>query len=280
MARPIAGPLSFKMTPTLRAALVLAGSILIVASSPCGAEAQAADVITAPTRRMARRAELDSSAAYHERLARSTAYSERTRARAAAAAATARGRLTEGDFHEGDRILLVTGGGAVALDDTLTVLEGRRLAVPGFGPVSLMGVLRSELEARLLADLGTLVRGTTVSARPLMRVAVFGSVGAPGFLSVPQESTLDDVISRAGGPVATAAIRKITVTRNDRVILDMSDVMAAVAGGRSLSALGIEDGDAVMVPDQGAPWDRNSALQFIASMSGVLFALGLINRGR
>ncbi len=263
--------------PTLRVALIIVGAVLGAALAPTDSRAQSADVISAPNRRMARRTELDSSATYHERLSRSTAYSERTRLRAASAAGLARRRLTEGDFQEGDRILLVTGG-TVVVDDTLTVLEGRRLAVAGFGPVSLTGVLRSELEAKLLTDLSALVRNTTVSARPLMRVAVFGSVGAPGFLSVPQESTLDDVISRAGGPVATAAIRKITVTRNERVILDMSDVMNAVAQGRSLSALGIEDGDAVMVPDQGAPWDRNSALQFVATMSGVLFALGIINR--
>jgi protein involved in polysaccharide export with SLBB domain len=226
---------------------------------------------------MARRAELDSSAAYHERLARSTAYSESARSRAAAAAALARRRLTEGDFREGDRILLVTAG-TVVVDDTITVLEGQRMNVPGFGPVSVAGVLRAELEAKLLVELSALVRNTTVTARPLMRVAVFGSVGAPGFLSVPQESTLDDLISRAGGPVATAAVQKITVTRDKKVILDMSEVMSAVAQGRTLSALGIEDGDAVMVPDLGVPWDRNSALQFISVITGMLFALGIINR--
>src|SRR5687768_13999064 len=138
-------------------------------------------------------------AGYLDRLAASTAYGPALRERARSEAVAMRRRLTEGDFKPGDRIILHIEG-AIALDDTATVLEGRRLPVEGFRQVALEGVLRSELEARLRNDVTDFSRNAVVTVRPLMRVAVFGSVVRQGYLLAPSETTIDDLLTMAGGP--------------------------------------------------------------------------------
>lgn len=244
--------------------LVLSAGILTV-TTPWALPAQGVEppAIAHPSDRMARRAELEAGASYYDRLAASPAYSERSRARARELAALARTRLREGDFRIGDRIFVVASGTS-PLTDTVTVLDGGRISLVGYGPVSLVGVLRAELEAKLLSEMTAVVRNTLVTARPLMRVAVFGAVTRPGYYNVPQEVSLDEVLSRAGGPLATADVRKTELTRADTVLLSASALGEAIARGTTLDALGVQDGDALMVPVAPLPWDRNTGLQLVS----------------
>src|SRR5262245_22109310 len=110
-----------------RAALLFALSLL-ASAAPGPVAAQDQSAVAAPMARMARRSELEAGAAYYDRLATSTAYGEKARNRARMLAAVARRRLAEGDFRVGDRLIISTTG-SIAVTDTFTVLEGRRLSV-------------------------------------------------------------------------------------------------------------------------------------------------------
>lgn len=227
--------------------------------------------------RNATRVELEAASTQFDRLAASPAYSERARASARAQAQQLRQRLTEGDFRFGER-LLIRVEGSVNLDDTVTVQADQRISVRGIRVVSLAGVLRSELERKLLGDLTEVVRNATVTARPILRVAVFGLVTRPGYQSVPGETTLDQLITLAGGPAATAAAENSTVLRGDEVLFDREQVRAAVVRGQTIDALGVQDGDALMVPLRGPGWDRSASLQWVTILIGPLMTIFLISR--
>ena len=243
---------------------------LSVALWTVAAQAQSAQVPL--SLRNANRAQIDSVATHLDRLAASTAYGPVLRERARSEAVALRRRLSEGDFRPGDRIILHIEG-AITLDDTATVLEGRRLPVEGFRQVALEGVLRSELEARLRNDLTDFVRNAVVTVRPLMRLAVFGSVGRQGYLLAPSETTLDDLLTMAGGPVSDANIRDMTIQRGDTVIVQSEQLRLYVASGSTVGAIGLEDGDALFVPQRQAPRDVRNALQTASFFFSILTVL-------
>ncbi|MCC7001355.1 MAG: SLBB domain-containing protein [Gemmatimonadaceae bacterium] len=269
-------PPSRRLTGRL-AAVSLAFAILII--SPLGANALSAQVaVSAPvssSSRMATRTQLDAAAAQFEQFAASSAYSERTRARARVEATTIRRRISDGDFRVGDRIA-VRIDGSPGLTDTVTVLDGRLITLAGYRQVSLAGVLHAELEAKLRLDLADYIVNTTVTARPLLRVAVFGNVGRPGYLSVPGETSIDQLVSLAGGPTSTADMQKLKVVRGEEVMLEPAEVLEAVAEGQTLDGLGFVDGDALVVPLGSPPLDRNGRLQIVGLFLTPLITIFLV----
>ena len=251
------------LEPLAIAAIV---ALLGVLGIPRALLAQPSSPMASSSSRVATRAELEAAAMELDRLSASTAYGETTRMRARTEAAAVRRRLTEGDFHVGDR-LIVNVEGPVVLDDTVTVLEGVRITIRGIRDVALAGVLRSELTAKLRSDIIEISRNTTrVSARPLLRLAVFGSVTNPGYLSLPPETTVDQLINAAGGPSGTADMGRVTLERADTVLLTNDAVRTAIAQGRTVEALGLADGDALVVPDKGQPMNAQAKVQLFMSL--------------
>ena len=257
----------------------LATLALLVASARLAAQVTAASAqgaTVSPASRMATRAELESAAAEFDQLAASTAYSEPMRARARGQAVAIRRRLTEGDFRVGDLIVLRIEG-QLTVNDTMTVLDGLRVSVPQFRQVSLAGVLRSELELRLRTELTDVVRNATVTARPLMRLAVLGSVTRPGYLSVPSETTVDGLLMLAGGPLPTAAVNEMNLTRADTVLLKASTTRSAVTQGLTIGQLELTDGDALLVPLK-ERWDRAAVLQIVGLAVTLLTTFTLLQQ--
>lgn len=258
------------MTSSLRRRASITFALLLLALPAVAAAAQ--DAVRRPVLRAATRADLESAAAELDQLAASTAYGERLRASARTRASALRVRLTDGDFRPGDKILVVIEG-QLAVSDTLAVLEGLRLPVPGFRAVSLAGVLRSELEAKLRTELTDVVRNATVTARPLIRLAVFGAVAQPGYLSVPAETTLDELLMLAGGPNADAGADRMKLTRADTILAGSPAIRAALSEGRTVGALDLTDGDVLQVPLNGPPWDRNAVIQFTGFLLSIVTIL-------
>jgi protein involved in polysaccharide export with SLBB domain len=198
----------------------------------------------------AARADLEARLAYLDRVLASSAYSDALRRRASDESEAIRNRLGRGDFQVGDRVFLSVEAESV-LTDTFTVMEGPRLQLPIVGSFPLSGVLRAELEPHLAGHLGRFLREPRVTARSLVRIAVDGAVARPGFVTVPSQTILADVLAAAGGASSSAELDRIAVLRNNRPLLSRGEIDAALREGRTIDQLGLQAGDRVMVPESG-----------------------------
>jgi len=119
-------------------------------------------------------------------------------------------RLEHGDFYPGDRVVVRVEQGSGGFADTLVVRDGKRIDLPQMGTFPLEGVLRSELETSLSTYLGKYLRSPVVQATPLVRLAVMGAIGRPGFFYTPADLPVTDILMRAGGPTPDADLEKVT----------------------------------------------------------------------
>jgi protein involved in polysaccharide export with SLBB domain len=265
------------MTSLIRSFGRSALAVLLVVAAPGVAVAQ----LGQDNERLASRTALETEARNLERAAASTAYSERTRGRALQSLAQVRRRLSTGDFAVGQRVVVMvttsnTEGRQQLANDTLTVLDSLVIDIPGVRRISLAGVLRSELVEKVTREIGIVVRNAEVIVRPLVRIAVLGSVNAPGFLAVPSETLLDQLLTMSGGPANNAPIEKMQVMRGDTVLLKGEDVMAAISEGRTIDALNLRDGDALVVAPAPTPWDRSAVLSIVSLVVSPLITLVLV----
>lgn len=193
------------------------------------------------------RDELTSLLTRLEEAATASGYSGELRAQAARESGFVRERLDEGDFRVGDRVALQVQG-EPQLSDTLTVTGQRTLEFPEIGQISLQGVLRSELESHLTEELGRYLRDPRVRATSLVRIAVLGSVGAPGFYTLPASVLLEDALMSAGGPAGGADVESIQIRRGQDVLWEGDLLQRAMVEGRTLDQLSLQAGDRIMVP--------------------------------
>ena len=187
-------------------------------------------------------------------------------------------RLEKGDFQDGDRILVKVQGNALAgaafiqVPDTITVRAGKKLELPRMTDLSLDGVLRSELNERLTQHIGQYVREPSVRSVPLVRLAILGSVGHPGYLYTSADAPLSDVLMQAGGPAGNADMSGVVIRRGGDVIWNAQDTKAAFADGLSVDRLHLRAGDEIMIPEQSHfPW--LVVLTTSVSMAALLFTI-------
>ena len=191
-------------------------------------------------------------------------------------AAAIRARLVEGDFQPGDRVLLRVDS-EPALSDTFTVTPGRTLALPA--PVNrdvpLRGVLRSELEPYVAEQLTVYLQNPAVRARALVRVSVQGGVVRPGYYALPADALLSDALMAAGGTLPVAKPGKMRLERNGERVLDRDAFARAVAQGRTLDQLNVQDGDEVVVPREGGDgiYDHLRFMWVVISIAGGIVGL-------
>lgn len=190
-------------------------------------------------------------------------------------AAAIRQRLRDGDFQVGDRIV-VTVQGETFLTDTFTVRTGRMVSFPNLPDISLQGVLRRELNDHLKREIGKYVRDPSVKATSLIRIAVMGEVARPGYYSVPSDYLASDAIMAAGGPTATAELKKSTLRRGDSVLLDRAGMQQAIASGATLDKLDVRPGDELVV---GKKTTRNwqSVAYVVGSVLGIVGAIAALS---
>ena len=168
-------------------------------------------------------------------------------------------RLQEGDFQVGDR-LVVKVQGEESLTDTFTVRAGQMLALPDMAPLPLHGVLRSELQVKLLAHVSQYIRSPTVTAEALLRIGVLGSVLRPGYYSVRADQPLGDMPTVAGGLSADADLGKARVLRDGKEYWPRDEVRRAMASGQSLDVLGLKGGDEFMIGRRGGGFGPTLAI--------------------
>lgn len=216
----------------------------------------------------ATRAELEGQAAAAERGASDSSVPAGERGRLRGAALMLRYRLEQGDFAVGDRIVVDVVGDA-ALTDTFTVRSGPTLQLANLPPMPLSGVLRSELNEHVTKELSRYLQQPTVRVVPLLRVAVMGQVGSPGFYHVPADMLLSDVLMVAGGPAGDADLERSQIRRGDDALLGSQHFAIAVTDGLSLDALNLRSGDEVLLKER-RRFDWRSILQAVTITSGVI----------
>lgn len=226
--------------------LVLILGLLLVGSAPASGQAILDMDVRGPE---LTREELGELLTRLEEAANAPGYSREIRNQAAREASYVRERLESGDFRVGDRIVLQVRG-EPQLSDTLTVTGSQTLDLPEIGPVSLAGVLRSELQGYLTETLGQYLREPDVRASALIRIAVLGAVGNPGFFTLPASALLEDALMRAGGPGGTADLGDLRVQRGDETVWEGELLQRAMVEGRTLDQLSLQAGDRIIVPAQ------------------------------
>lgn len=260
------------MVRTMRAWTLLCLGFFV---APGVVAAQAPDFLVSSGREMSR-ADLEASLARLEQAAVSDEYGGGVREQARLRAEQIRQRLQQGDFRIGDRIQVqvqgenwnsqspgavapitapTAGSGAVptgrgSVGATFAVQAGPSVKFPDLPAISLQGVLRSELEDHLTREIAQYIREPVVEAQALIRVSVFGSVGAPGFYYPAADQNVGDVIMMAGGPAPDAEYEEIAVRRNGETLWDGDQLRVVMAEGRTLDQLNLQAGDVIEVPQQ------------------------------
>ncbi len=185
-------------------------------------------------------------------------------------AAEIRQRLERGDFLVGDRILLSVEGEEETLPDTVLVEPGQMIELPVFGEIPVGGVLRSEIEEHLATELGEFIRDPEVRASGLVRVAILGSVGRPGFYTMPAETVLGDAIMAAGGPSQNANVDQVRIRRGSVQIMEGEQTRVALQQGLTLDQLNIQGGDQINVPQ------TRGALRVLSIVTGIIGSLSFL----
>ena len=222
-------------------------------------------------RRQAKREELEKATKFAEN-ASTTAPDEKTRAKYRLDAEVIRQRLENGDFIPGDRILILVDGDT-ALTDTFTVRGDRMLPLPNIPPISLQGVLDSELEDYLTKELLRYIKHVQVEATPLVRISL---VGFPqgNFFTVPVDQSITDVIAAAGGWGSPSAVAhdKTVIRRAGHVFMDARSTAEAIRLGKTVGDMALRDGDEVYLPDRAnAGFNWQLALSVVGTLTGLYF---------
>lgn len=202
----------------------------------------------------------------------------------AMAAQAQQGAIAADEFHPGDRISLTVEGtgtgatqGSTMISDTVVVREGQILRLPTFGDISLAGVRRPALEKYLTQQFSKFVRDPVVHATPLVRIAVLGQVGRPGFYSLPSDIPLSDVVMRAGGPTGESDLNKTVVKRGTTTIIDEGRISQALTAGQTLDDLRVAPGDEVVVGEK-SHFGLRTILQVAGLSVSVLYLLLALSR--
>lgn len=233
---------------TREVVLIRPGILALTFVLASGLGAQQPNVASA--RFLESRPELESLLEGLRQTAASTAYSSTLRQRAREEAAVIERRLRDGDFGVNDRIYLeVSVQGQPWFADTLRVTPGPAVRVGEIGEVELGGVLRSELQEHMLAELSRYLREPRVNAaESFIRVTVLGAVTTQGERHLPAETSLGEALTLAGLG-GNSDVEGVTISRGGEVLWDEDAVLGAVRDGRTLDQMSLQAGDEIMVPE-------------------------------
>jgi len=223
---------------SVRGWLVVAVFLIFLASNSTESGAQSAPGS------LVSRAELTAAATRAEVAA--TTGDAAARAQSAVVAAAIRQRLREGDFQVGDRVVVTIISDAVHRD-TVVVRSERSLELPGMIVVSVVGVLRSELQQRVSTEVLKYVKAQQIEVTPLIRVGVMGAVARPGYFAFASDIPITDAIMDAGGPTGAADVGRSIVRRQNQEYRSAGETSKAISSGLTLDQFGLSAGDELVV---------------------------------
>jgi protein involved in polysaccharide export with SLBB domain len=183
-------------------------------------------------------------------------------------ASQAQVRLKEGDFRPGDLVRIAVQAEST-LTDTFTVNRDRGLELPSpvMGSLPLAGVLRAELEPKVVEFIGRFVQNAKVRAWPLVRISIQGEVARAGVYGIEPDAVISDAVMAAGGATASADLRKIKIERDGKKLYEGKDVERAVHERLTINDAALQDGDRIIVSRRNGTTTEN--LRFVYLITGV-----------
>lgn len=177
-------------------------------------------------------------------------------------------RLENGDMRGGDMVRVRVGSDSI-LSGTYRVTDGRTIEVPTVGQVDVSGLLYSEVAESVREALGSVVRTPRIEVQPLIRVAVLGQVGSPGYYDLSPTATVSDALMQAGGPTQSAEVQKTRIRRPEQEESGEGTRVRSLTG-RSLADLGVTRGDEVFVPSSGGGLSFGTVSAVLGVVSSVV----------
>lgn len=196
------------------------------------------------TNLLASRSDLTAAATQAERAAVNGEPSQRTQN--AMVAASIRQRLRDGDLQVGDRVVVTITSDAVHRD-TAVVRPDMTMELPGMIVVPVRGLLRSELQSRVSAEVLKYIKAESVEVTSLVRIGIMGSVARPGYFAVGSDVPITDAIMLAGGPTAGADIARSTIRRGNEEVHSATETSKAITTGLTFDQFGLMPGDELVV---------------------------------
>lgn len=139
--------------------------------------------------------------------------------------------------------------------------------MPFVGLVQVGNKRPKQVEELIKKKYENLLTDPFIYVRPLIRVTIRGQVSKPGSYRVDPQISFWDLMEFAGGPTARADLKKMHVIRSDRKVV--GNLLQAFESAYSLTDLGIQSGDQVLVAPKGGISIRSvmNTLTFAASMA-------------
>lgn len=127
------------------------------------------------------------------------------------------------------------------------VRPGRVLSLGGLPDIPMRGVLRSEAEEYLTAQIRRYVIDAQVQVRPLIRLTFMGGIKSPGFYQMDADIMLSDALMQAGGISNGTDLKRSKILRGEDELVDGETFAQAVTEGVSLDHLNLRAGDVIEV---------------------------------
>lgn len=177
-------------------------------------------------------------------------------------AAQIRARLQDGDFQEGDRVVILfenppgigTDPNVIVRPDTILVTLGHVLSFPQsrypeVKEIVIRGLLRSELADSVRKQFAEVYRNPSVRVVPLVNLSLTGDgVLRGGFIDVPPDIRLNDVFTVGGGLAGNANLDKITIRRGGITLMTGDEARSAMLSGITVDGAQLRAGDQIDVP--------------------------------
>ncbi len=159
-------------------------------------------------------------------------------------------RLEQGDAQVGDKVIIdvVSPPEMASIADTFDVRADQMLQLTGIkGEIPLRGVLRSELADHITKYLAKDYKTPQIRTQTMIGIFITGEVTAPGSRPVTQDALLRDVVTGAGKILPSADYNKITVRRQDKLLISADTMRAALSDGRTVGEMQLLSGDEIEV---------------------------------
>ena len=118
------------------------------------------------------------------------------------------------------------------------------IMMPIIGTLKVIGYNRYTLADKIKEEYKAFYEEPFLVITPLIRMTVMGPFSRPGSYLISRESSLWELLDRAGGPRENCNLKTLRVIRNNKVI--NKDLLSSFEKGYSLADIGIQTGDQIM----------------------------------